>query len=197
MRKAYYFFWGGLIMSEVTSVEKLKENASELMQKEGFRFADFCSLFLDFRHEQANLLFNNILNDILEQAELNGKPAYSEQTHLATEGDFHLSLKLVGEGDETQEQSICVSDFDMILVSLADQPFSLPVYRTGINPVSPDKRPASLPLPYRMDIEPYRPYLFEAFSDIADLDFANTEASTLVVHSKPRAPVPGSLTENT
>ena len=125
------------------------------MQKEDFRFADFCSLFLDFNHEQASLLFNNILNDILKQAELNGKPAYSEQTHLTAEGDFHLSLKLVGEGDETQEQSLCASDFDMILVNLADQPFSLPVYRTGISLKSPDKRPDALALPYWMDVEPY------------------------------------------
>lgn len=176
-------------MYRFTSVEQLENGASELMQEKGFQFSDFCTLFSGFNHGEACQLFNNILSDILEQAEKNGKPAYSEQTHLVAEGDFHLSLKMSGEGDRQRDTTLCVSDFDMILINLSSQTVSLPLYRTAIDPACPEKRPNPLQQPCSMDIVPYHPYLFEAFSDTADIDFASMIAPVLVVHSKPRAPV--------
>ena len=194
------------MLLQFSSAEQLTSQAFRLMEQSEFQFSDFCSLFSHFNHEDAGRFFNSILSEILEQKTVNKKPAYSEQIHLSSEGDFNLSLKIVGVGQQEQDSTLCANDFELIVVSLAKKSLSVPVYRTGINPESVYDRPEPLFPATRVTMEPCRPYLFEAFTEIADLDFAERNEPVLIIHSKPRAPVtwvfdrstgePLSLTDN-
>ena len=194
------------MLLQFSSVEQLTSKASRLMEQNEFQFSDFCSLFNHFNHEDAGRFFNSILSEILAQKTINKKSAYSEQIHLSREGDFHLSLKIVGEGRQEHDSTLCANDFELIVVSLAKKNLSVPVYRTNINPESIYDRPEPMLPATRLTMEPCRPYLFEAFTEVADLDFAERNEPVLIIHSKPRAPVtwvfnrstgePLSLTDN-
>lgn len=177
------------MLLQFPSVEQLTSQASRLMEQNEFQFSDFCSLFTDFSGEDASHLFNSILTEILSQKTINRKPSYSEQIHLSSEDDFNLSLKISGEGWQEEDSTLCASDFELIVVSLAKETLSVPVYRTDINPESIYDRPASLSPAIHLTMEPYRPYLFEAFTEVIDLDYAERNEPVLIVHSKSRAPV--------
>ena len=172
-----------------SSVQQLVNQASEIMCQNQYQFSDFCSLFSQFNHQKASAFFNSILEEILAQKVSGRKSAYSEQVHLYSEDDFNLSLKISGEGHHETDLTICASDFELILVSLAKEPLSVPVYRTTVNPASIYDRPRPLKEPYWLTVEPCRPYLFEAYTEIADLDFADRSEPLLTIHSKSRAPV--------
>ena len=180
-----------------SSVEQLTTQASRLMEQKEFQFSDFCSLFSHFTHDDAGRFFNSILDEIINQKTINKKPAYSEQIHLSSKDDFNLSLKIAGEGLEEQDCTLCANDFELIVVSLAKKPLAVPVYRTSINPESVYDRPDPLPPAVRLKVEPCRPYLFEAFTEVADLDSADHQEPVLIIHSKPRAPVTWVFDRNT
>lgn len=177
------------MLFQFPSAEQLTSQASWLMDQNEFQFSDFCSLFSHFNHENAGQFFNSILTEILSQKTINRKPAYSEQIHLSSEGDFNLSLKITGEGLQDQDTTLCANDFELIVVSLAKKALSVPVYRTSINPESVYDRPEPLLPAFQLTMEPCHPYLFEAFTEIADLDLAERNEPVLIIHSKPRAPV--------
>ena len=185
------------MLLQFSSVEQLTSQASRLMENNEFQFSDFCSLFGQFKHEDAGRFINSILFEILNQKTANKKPAYSEQIHLSSQDDFNLSLKIVGEGTQEENSTLCANDFELIVVSLAKKALSVPVYQTGIKPESVYDRPEPLLPVIQLTMEPCRPYLFEAFTEIVDLEFAERQEPVLIIHSKPRAPVTWVFDRNT
>ena len=162
--------------------------AEQLMSREGFVFADFCQLFSGFNQTLACQLFNSVLEEILRQSAHEGKPAYSDQVHLVESGDFNLSLVVAGEGCGN-EQTLCASEFDMIVVNLSSEPFSVPVYQAQLDINHLFDRPASLKRPVGISLEPFTPKLFHAYCDIADLEKAGSRVPCLIIHSLPRGSV--------
>ncbi|KEQ11411.1 hypothetical protein GZ77_25210 [Endozoicomonas montiporae] len=162
--------------------------AEQLMTRKGFVFADFCELFTEFNHALACQLFNSVLEAVLKQSVSEGKSAYSDQVHLAESGEFNLSLVVVGEG-VLNHQTICASEFDMIVVSLSSEPVSIPVYRALLDVNHLFERPEPLVAPVSHRLDPFSPVVFHAYRDIVDLENADTKAPLLIIHSLPRGSV--------
>lgn len=180
----------------IYNVNFLSDQASRLMQETDFRFSDFSRLFDGFGHEQACELFNDILSEILNQALKNGKPAYSDQIHLASSGDFNLTLNIVGQKKEA-EPVICANEFDMLLVSLLPQAFTIPCFSSDISPGQLYERPGALKKQPPVLVEPFKPVLCHAYRTLLDLDKAEREAPCLVIHSRPRGAVTWVFDEET
>ena len=141
-------------MPSPNTIDGLTEAAKQLMKQRGFVFSDFCQLFSNFDHSIACDLFNSILTAVLEQAESEGKPAYSDQVHLVACEEFNLSLVMAGE-NAMNEQTLCVSEFDMIVVNLSSTDLVVPVYTADIDTNKLFQRPEMLSLPVSQRLEPY------------------------------------------
>lgn len=170
------------------NIDQLIKNADYLMSQSGFVFSDFSQLFNGFDQPEACYFFNSILTSVLDQALKNGKPAYSDQIHLVSRGDFNLSLVIAGDS-HTEDSTVCASEFDMIVVNLSSDRLLVPVYKTNIDTENIFERPESLCEPVSQNLEPFKPVLFHAYHEIADLEHANNEAPCVVIHSLPRGSV--------
>lgn len=165
-------------------LEELTGQAREAACRPGFTFEDYGHLFVGLGPERVARMFDRVMLDILEStAERN--PPYFDQTHLVSEGDFNLTLKLVGRREEVSGQLVA-NEFDMLVVNLTEAVVTIPVYHTGISPSAPDERPGHLNEPEYATVEPYGWRLFSAYSEIADLVCADREAPFFVVHSDAR-----------
>ena len=175
-------------MSSSMTIARLTSQAEQLMTRKGFVFADFNQLFCEFNRTIACQLFNSMLESVLEQSVSEGKSAYSDQVHLAESGEFNLSLVIAGEGSLNQ-QTVCVSEFDMIAVNLSSEPVSVPVYQAELDTSQLFNRPEPLKPPISYRLEPFKPKLFHAYRDVVDLENADLNVPCLIVHSLPRGSV--------
>ena len=169
-------------------LDQLVKQAEELIGKDDFVFSDFLGMFSGFNKTKACELLNGILGSILEQAVENGKPAYSDQVHLAALGDFNLTLNTIG-GCAFTGETLCASEFDMILVNIGEQAVSVPIYYLQLDMNDLFKRPPSLNKPRLAVLEPHQSALFHAYHQIADIDSAVSEAPCLIIHSLRRGSV--------
>lgn len=170
------------------TISTIAQQAHQLISSPNTRFSDFSRLFEDFDQQQANELFNSILEEILLQKVHDKKPAYSDQIHLIAVGDFNLTLNVIGKRENT-DNTLCASEFDMMVINMLPETVAIPHYETTIEPSSVYDRPAPLkPLPAQ-ELKPYTPTIFQAYKDVAVLDEATLQAPCLVIYSRPLASV--------
>ena len=162
-------------------LEDIAELAREAARRPGFTFEHYGRLFSGLERERVARMFDRMMEEILESSE-ERNPPYFDQAHLVSEGDFNLTLKLVGRREEVSEQ-LTASEFDMLAVNLTDEPVTIPVYRTSIDLGAPDERPGPLEGPELVAVGPYGWRKFAAYAEVADLACADREAPFFVVHS--------------
>src|SRR5687767_5844993 len=105
----------------------LIQRARRIALKPDFEFEDYAQLFAGLDRAAVAGMFEEILRAILEAPEGRDQP-YDDQVHLVSEGDFNLTLNLVGPGPAPDH--VTASEFDMLAINLGDSPVTLPVYRT-------------------------------------------------------------------
>jgi hypothetical protein len=163
-------------------------NAARAMgESPGFTFERYAELFSGLRREDVVASFNRMLQEILDSGDTRGAPYY-DQLHLASEGEFNLTLTIAGRLGE-RPSHITASEFDLLVVNLGDEPVAVPVYQTTLDKDALEKRPGPLLGPEQVPLEPRGCRVFMAYTEIADLAGADREAPLLVVHSTARGSI--------
>jgi HEAT repeats len=170
-------------LTSPTVLEAIAARVQQIAKTPGCSFEDFSGAFVGWERSTVTLLFNQILEEILEAPD--GGQRYFDQIHLYAGGDFNLTLVQVGRPLELGAQ-LCASEFDMLVVNLLDDPVSIPVYRADLHIEEIHKRPNRLRPAEQVEIEPYRCHTFKAYAEIADLAAGSREAPFLVAHSRAR-----------
>jgi len=165
-------------------LERMVRAARQIAQAPDFTFAHYGQLFAWLQREDVLVLFEQILHEIRDSAAASHSP-YLDQVHLASEGDFNLTLKIAGRAGERGDH-LTASEFDLLVVNLSEDPVSLPVYRTTVDVSALHRRPGPLLGPERLTLEPRGCRTFAAYAEIADLAGADREVPLLVVHSLAR-----------
>ncbi|PSJ40504.1 HEAT repeat domain-containing protein [Allosphingosinicella deserti] len=156
--------------------------ARAIASRPDFTFGDYAELFADLDATVVSEMFGTFLRDILA-APADGEQIYHDELHLASEGDFNLTLKLTGRGRTTE---LTASEFDMLAINIGDRSVTHDLYRTDIAPEALHRRPAGLAAPEPVAISPYGIGNYRAYTEIADLSGADREVPLLVVHSRAR-----------
>lgn len=170
------------------TLSTLTQQANQLTSGQNPYFSDFSRLFEGFNQQKANELFNSILEEILLQKMHDKKPAYSDQIHLIAAGDFNLTLNVIGQRENT-DNTLCASEFNMMVINMLPETVAVPRYETTIRPSSVYNRPAPLKTLPLQELKPYTPTIFQAYKDIAVLDEAALQAPCLIIYSRPLASV--------
>ncbi|HYP26775.1 MAG TPA: HEAT repeat domain-containing protein [Blastocatellia bacterium] len=165
-------------------LDKMASLARDMARQPGFAFEDYGRLFSGLDRANVARMFEQILREILEATADREQP-YDDQAHLVSDGDFNLTLRIVGRPAEILDH-ITASEFDMLAVNLTGDPVALPVYRTTIDAGSAHERPGPLIGPERVTVGPYGWRKFSAYAETADLAGADREAPFLVLHSRAR-----------
>jgi hypothetical protein len=165
-------------------LEHIASLARDMAHRPGFTFEQYGQLFAGQDRASIARLFEGVLREILESS-AERDPPYYDQVHLVSEGDFNLTLKVVGRRAEILDH-LTASEFDMLAVNLTDEPVTLPVYRATIKLDAMHERPGALAGPEQINIGPYGCHKFSAYAEIADLAAADREAPFFIVHSAAR-----------